>query len=94
MSQRAAIVLRCGVTPLGPTTDQCVTVTDDGGASVDWVVTADGSGPSGSWVFMTYGRTPAVEVTVPKQLAGDRPDGLLVDIGAAVHPIAPTRSCL
>jgi hypothetical protein len=34
------VVLRCGVEPLGPTTEHCQTVETPGGASVDWVVVA------------------------------------------------------
>lgn len=54
---RPAIIWRCGVTPPGPTTEQCVTVN-----GVDWVVDPlhDGTG------FVTYGRTPAVQVLVPR----------------------------
>ncbi len=51
-----AVVARCGLDPLGPTTDDCVSV--DG---VDWVVRtlSDGS------VATTYGRDPAIEVLAP-----------------------------
>jgi hypothetical protein len=55
-----AIIWRCGVTPPGPTTQECVTV--DG---VDWIVDPldDGTG------FVTYGRVPAVQVLVPDRYA-------------------------
>ena len=51
-----AIIARCGLEPLGPTTEDCVTV--DG---VDWVVRplTDGSAAT------TYGRDPAIEVLAP-----------------------------
>ncbi|MEW1954131.1 DUF3515 family protein [Terrabacter sp. NPDC080008] len=51
-----AIFARCGLDPLGPTTDSCVTV--DG---VDWVVRSlsDGS------MATTFGRDPAIEVLAP-----------------------------
>lgn len=51
------IIWRCGVTPPGPTTEHCVTVN-----GIDWVVDTldDGTG------FVTYGRTPAVQVLVPR----------------------------
>ena len=93
-SPQAAIVLRCGVAPMGPTTDPCVTVTDPTGGSVDWVVTADGTHADKTWTFVTYGRIPAVEVTVPQSLAGDKPDGLLMDVGSAVRHTAPLRTCV
>jgi hypothetical protein len=51
-----ALIARCGLDPLGPTTDECVSV--DG---VDWVVRrlSDGS------MATTYGRDPALEVLAP-----------------------------
>jgi hypothetical protein len=51
-----AIIARCGLDPLSPTTQDCVTV--DG---VDWVVRplSDGSAAT------TYGRDPAIEVLAP-----------------------------
>jgi len=51
-----AIIARCGLDPLAPTTRDCVTV--DG---VDWVVRplSDGSAAT------TYGRDPAIEVLAP-----------------------------
>ena len=51
-----AIIARCGLDPLSPTTEDCVTV--DG---VDWVVRplSDGSAAT------TYGRDPAIEVLAP-----------------------------
>jgi hypothetical protein len=55
-----AIIWRCGVTPPGPTTDECIDV--DG---VDWVrhPLSDGS------AFTTYGRDPAVQLLVPDAYA-------------------------
>ena len=53
-----AIIARCGLDPLGPTTDDCVTV--DG---VDWVVRALSDGSAAT----TYGRDPAIEVLAPAQ---------------------------
>jgi hypothetical protein len=55
-----AIILRCGVEPPGPTTDQCTTVN-----GVDWVARQLGDG----YDFTTYGRAPAVQVLVPKHYA-------------------------
>lgn len=48
------VVLRCGVAPLGPTTDPCTTL-----GGVDWVAKDKGE----YWTFTSFGRTPAVEVT-------------------------------
>ena len=52
-----AIIARCGVTSPGPTSNQCFGV-----SGVDWVGTRLSDGMS----FVTYGRTPAIEVLVPK----------------------------
>lgn len=49
------VVLRCGVTPPGPTTDRCVTVN-----SVDWVAKQDGD----TWTLTTFGRNPAAQVVL------------------------------
>ncbi|HUX69455.1 MAG TPA: DUF3515 domain-containing protein [Cellulomonadaceae bacterium] len=88
-----SVVLRCGVTPLGPTTDPCVTITDIAGTSVDWVVTANGSRAGGSWTFVTYGRTPSVELTIPQSLAADQPDTILMEVGQAADVVPPQRAC-
>jgi len=55
-----AIIWRCGVTPPGPTTQDCIAVN-----GIDWVVQPldDGTG------FVTYGRDPAVQVLVPDDYA-------------------------
>ncbi|SFB14900.1 Protein of unknown function [Cellulomonas marina] len=88
---RAAVVLRCGVEPLGPTTDRCVTLETPDGGSVDWVVVED---DDGSWTFTTYGRAPAVEVQVPAAVAGDRSTSFVVDLGPAVSRTQVERSCV
>ncbi len=81
-----AVVLRCGVEPLGPTTDPCVSV-----GAVDWVTTApDGDPPRTR--YTTYGRVPAVEVTLP----GDQPSGVdlvLGEVGGAVEVLPADRTC-
>lgn len=90
-----AIVLRCGVEPPEPTTDQCVDA-DDGSISVDWVAVpgqadADGNAP---WTFTTYGRSPAVEVRVPASVTSSRSTSFLLELGAAVSRVEQTASCL
>ncbi|QOR72754.1 DUF3515 family protein [Ruania alkalisoli] len=92
-----AITLRCGVQPPGPTTDRCITAEAANGTSVDWVVTELGD-VEGGWQFTTYGRVPAIELTVPVFHAGNASDAdpttLLVDLGEAVDIIGAERSCL
>ena len=88
------VVLRCGVTPPGPTTDRCVTA-DDGTTSIDWLAVpgVDGAAPT-PWRFTTYGRSPAVEVLVPASLTSTRSTSFLLDLGPAVAKVKQTRTCL
>lgn len=51
-----AIIARCGVTSPGPTSSGCVTV--DG---IDWLATKLSDGGR----YVTFGRSPAIEVLVP-----------------------------
>ncbi|MCR6647959.1 MAG: DUF3515 domain-containing protein [Cellulomonas sp.] len=92
----AAVVLRCGVTPLEPTTDRCQSVEAADGTSVDWVIVA--SEPdhedSSDWTFTTYGRVPAVEVLVPAEIARTHPTSFLDRLGAAVALTERERGCL
>ncbi|MFD8819805.1 DUF3515 family protein [Streptomyces sp. NPDC059627] len=79
------VELRCGVNPPGPTTDACVSV--DG---VDWVwreTVGDGRKK-----LVTYGRSPAVEVSVSDSVAGL--DAVLVDLSHLVAPIREGAKCL
>jgi len=78
-----AISARCGLDPLGPTTDECVTV--DG---IDWVVRrlSDGS------AAVTYGRDPAIEVLAPAEY-GPVPLLLPAFTGVASRLPANGRRC-
>lgn len=51
-----AVVVRCGMPPLGPTSDECVDI-----SGIDWVVHPLSDGTR----LTTYGRSPAIEVLVP-----------------------------
>lgn len=85
-----AIVLRCGVEPLGPTTDPCYSIADpEGEVAVDWVAASEET--EGGQRFTTYGRTPAVEVTIPLDYAGDP---VLAGLAEAVAPLPQERECL
>ena len=83
------VVLRCGVEPLGPTTDRCQTVESPGGASIDWVVVEDDG-----WTLTTYGREPAVELHVPAEVAAERSTAFVDQLGPAVALTEQVRSCL
>ncbi|NBM17496.1 DUF3515 domain-containing protein [Streptomyces sp. GC420] len=74
------IVLRCGVTPLNPTINLCMTV--DG---VDWVLDEAKAKNGGPRTLTTYGRHPAIEVTVKDSDLS--PGGVLVDLNRAVKQI-------
>ena len=89
-----AITLRCGVEPLPPTTEQCLTITDDAGTSVDWVTVPGDAGTGTPWTFTTYGRLPAVELTVPASVAPEQSQSFLVDLGLAVSATEQVRACL
>jgi hypothetical protein len=71
-----AIIARCGLPPLGPTTDQCLQV-----SGVDWVAHRLADGVR----FTTYGRSPAIEVLIPSSY---QPEPLLLPaFGKAVSAI-------
>jgi hypothetical protein len=81
-----AVVVRCGVPALTPTSRDCLTV--DG---VDWVLTRDGD----PLVFATYGRDPAVEVRVPAAAGRENAAAALVDVAAVARSLpANGRSCV
>ncbi|PWH05615.1 DUF3515 domain-containing protein [Brachybacterium endophyticum] len=88
-----AIVMRCGVTPPGPTSKMCTTLTDEHGREVDWIVEDDGSS-DGVVRFTTYGRSPAIDLTVPREVAGDQPSAAALDLTEAVSGISASRNCL
>jgi len=91
----AAIVLRCGVEPLGPTTDRCITVESSDGTSIDWVVTeGDSDSDDVDATFTTYGRVPAIEVSIPASIRKEHSTSMLIDLGPAVAKTEKQRSCL
>jgi hypothetical protein len=82
--QPASVLLRCGVEPIGPTTDRCVSV--DG---VDWVID-ESDAPN--YLFTTYGRTPAVEVLVDNDVVSG--STAISDLSAAVSAIPAEGGCV
>lgn len=95
------ITLRCGVDPPPPTTDRCITV-ESGGSSVDWInpeadsplIPDHADTEIGSWTFITYGRSPAIEVVVPAAAVTEQPDAVLVGLASAVQRSPAGRFCL
>ena len=80
------IVVRCGVPALAPTTAQCLDVN-----GIDWVVADPDADPI---VFTLYGRSPAVDLSVPAAYGRSSAPGALVDV-AGVAAALPTngRTC-
>ncbi|MBO3128803.1 DUF3515 family protein [Dermatophilus congolensis] len=81
---KPAIIARCGITSPGPTTDECIDVN-----GVDWIIRHLDDGMQ----FISYGRSPAVEVLVPKKYA---PEPLVLSAFApSVQKIPQTKGkCL
>ena len=80
----AAVLLRCGVQPYGPTTLPCDNVN-----GIDWI-RDDSAAPT--YTFTTYGRVPAVQVVVDSNAVSGT--SALVDLGSAVGAIPQTSACL
>lgn len=72
------IVARCGVEPPGPTTEQCIAV-ETPAASVDWLMLETDD----AWVGVTFGRSPALELTVPKIRADEAVGDVLAELSSA-----------
>ncbi|WP_101257528.1 DUF3515 family protein [Streptomyces barkulensis] len=83
----ASVVLRCGVEPMPPTPDLCMNV-----SGVDWVLDEGRLETDGVQVLTTYGRTPAVEVTI-EDAPGHAGD-VLVDMNRSVRDIPRKSKCL
>lgn len=81
-----SVLLRCGVTPPGPTTDTCFTV-----KGIDWL-RDESKAPR--YVFTTFGRTPAVQVVVDSDLTKGQGTIILDELANAVGSIDQTRQCL
>ncbi|MGO4385544.1 DUF3515 domain-containing protein [Specibacter sp. RAF43] len=77
------VVLRCGVTVPGPTTDKCVGVN-----GVDWVIKEGNP----TWTLTTYGRTPAAEVVLdPNKIPSST---VLAELSSAAAKLPKTRECV
>ena len=88
------LVVRCGVPALGPVGDRCIDV--DG---VPWVLTSkEGEVPV---VLVTFGRAPAVELTVPAKdgedavATGQRATAAAVDLAPVAKALPKDgRDCI
>jgi len=81
-----AVLLRCGVPPIGATTKPCVNVN-----GVDWVLMTDPAAKT--IVYQTFGRTPATEVVID-HVAGVSDSSVLPEFASAVSTIKQTQKCL
>jgi len=82
----AAVLLRCGVPPIGATTKPCVDVN-----GVDWVLMTDPAAKS--IVYQTFGRTPATEVIID-HVAGVSDSAVLPEFASAISIIDQKQKCL
>lgn len=89
-SGQDTVVLRCGVSPPPPTTQQCTRLSDKDGVDVDWIVTES----DGIVTFTTFGRVPAVDITVPRSLAPDQPSAVPLEMNRVVSSIEATDHCV
>ena len=80
----ATVILRCGIEPVEISTLPCVTAN-----GVDWIVD-DSAKPSVR--FISFGRTPALEVIVDSENAVGV--NALDSLAEAVKSIEPTKECV
>jgi hypothetical protein len=80
----ATIILRCGIEPVEVSTLPCVTA-----SGVDWLVD-ESAKPS--YRFISYARTPALEVIVDSEKAVGV--NTLDSLSSAIMSIEPTKTCL
>lgn len=80
----AAVILHCGVAAPGPTTDRCISIDE-----VDWVEDAS---EAPVFTYTSYGRDPAVEVTIDTRLIPG--SEALIDITTAVAALPAEGGCV
>ncbi|MFI9809305.1 DUF3515 family protein [Streptomyces sp. NPDC052301] len=80
------VELRCGLTPPAVQKDRCVAVN-----GVDWVLHEAGW-RHGRKVLVTYGRSPAVEVSLADSVR--QPDTVLTELSRLVAPLPQHDHCL
>jgi hypothetical protein len=80
----ATVILRCGIAPVEISTLPCVTAN-----GVDWIID-ESAKPS--FRFISFGRTPALEVIVDSENAVGV--NALDSLAEAVKSIEPTKNCV
>ncbi|MCJ1694817.1 MULTISPECIES: DUF3515 domain-containing protein [Rathayibacter] len=81
----AAVILHCGVEVPGPTTDLCVSV-----SGVDWIID-ESQAADDVYTLTTYGRDPAVEITVDQSRASGT--SAVVDLAESVSYLPKVGEC-
>ncbi|MFG2356747.1 DUF3515 domain-containing protein [Streptomyces sp. NPDC048521] len=81
-----AVRLRCGLTPPAETKDPCVAVN-----GVDWVL-REAASRGGRKLLVTYGRRPAVEVSLADSVR--QTDTVLMELSRLVAPVPRNERCL
>jgi hypothetical protein len=82
----ASVLLVCGVTPPGPTTDACLSI-----SGVDWIERQDADDPA-VYEYTTYGRDPATSVTIDTGAASST--NVMTDLSGVVSIIPAGRACV
>ena len=80
----ATVILRCGIAPVEISTLPCVTAN-----GVDWIID-ESAKPS--FRFISFGRTPALEVIVDSEKTVGV--NVLDSLAQAVKSIEPTKNCV
>lgn len=88
----SAIILRCGVTPPPPTTDLCTTIESRTGTTIDWIVKEQSQ--SQTVLMTTYGREPAIDISIPRKVAPDQPSAAAIEVSGLVSKIPQKSRCL
>lgn len=78
----SAVVVRCGAEPPGPSTEHCVTA-----EGVDWLAIEREE----DWQLISYGREPAIEVTLDIERVAS--STAMVALASAAENIEQTREC-
>ena len=82
----AVVRLRCGIPTPPPTTLQCVSLN-----GIDWIED-DSAAPK--YTFTSYGRSPAVEVTIDASGGQVSGTNVLMDLGQAVARLPKVGGCI
>lgn len=87
---------RCGLEIPDPSTDRCITVND-----VDWLSLDAGderipaNGGDGTWTFISYGRTPTIEIVLTTSAVGETAvTDILGQFNPAATIVPAERECL